>query len=354
MRLAITLLFVVTIFSCGRDDDGINPNKNAQIASIDLSTLPQIEEAKVIFKDSANVEKPLLNILSEAGINNIRLRLWVNPETKHSSFFEVKNLTKRLQQQGFTVMLTLHYSDEWADPGQQKKPTAWANLSFNDLRDSVYEYSKRVATVIKPEYIQIGNEINNGFLKPEGDFWERPLSFVELLEQVNCGVKDADTSIKTIVHFAGFKGNYAFFSRADSVNYDIIGLSYYPWWHGADTAGFKSEIIQMNRTFNKLIFITETAYPFSIGWNDWTNNIVGENTELIKGFEATEKGQAEFIKWLVNFSDKQRFIIGISYWEGAWVTFNGEEATNGSPWENCALFNFNNRANNALYELGKK
>jgi arabinogalactan endo-1,4-beta-galactosidase len=81
---------------------------------------------------------------------------------------------------------------------------------------------------------------------------------------------------------------------------------------------------------------------------------VGENTELIKGFEATEKGQAEFIKCLVNFSNEHRFIKGVSYWEGAWVAFNGEEATDGSPWENCALFNFNNRANKALYELGKK
>ncbi|MFY0673018.1 MAG: glycosyl hydrolase 53 family protein [Bacteroidia bacterium] len=354
MRLVFTLIIISLIYSCNDTDDVETPSAPLKIASVDLSTLPQLEIENVVFKDSAYKEKPLLTVLKEAGINNIRLRLWVSPENKHSSFFEVKKLTKRLQNYGFTVMLSLHYSDEWADPGNQKKPKSWNNISFNALKDSVYIYSRRVASEIKPEFIQLGNEINNGFLKPEGDFWELPLSFVQLLNEANRGVKDADSSIKTIVHFAGYKSYFPFLKRADSVNYDFIGLSYYPWWHGIDTTDFNTEILNIHRTFKKPILFTETAYPFTFGWNDWTNNIVGEKSELIDAFKASEQGQAMFVKWLVKLSNHHNFIKGASYWEGAWIALKGSQANDGSPWENCALFDFENRANKALYELGKK
>ena len=140
----------------------------AFISAVDISKYPEISNTNSIFYDLDENQKDFLTILKEKGINTIRLRLWVNPVNEHSGFNEVKQFSQSLKTHGFKTWLTLHYSDSWADPGQQNPPSQWQGISFSALKDSVYNYTKKVMQEMQPDYIQIGNEINTGILHPYG------------------------------------------------------------------------------------------------------------------------------------------------------------------------------------------
>ena len=140
-----------------------------------------------------------------------------------------------------------------------------------------------------------------------------------------------------------------------SPDFDIIGLSYYPWWHGMDMNVLKQTMDQLNSTFHKPLLIAETAYPFTLQWNDWTNNLVGLSSQLMPGYDATQSGQSKFLSDLktVVRSSSSLDHTGVCYWAGDYVAFRGTTATDGSPWENLALFDFQYKALPALDSLGK-
>jgi arabinogalactan endo-1,4-beta-galactosidase len=156
--------------------------------------------------------------------------------------------------------------------------------------------------------------------------------------------RDASPNTQIMLHYAGINGALDFFSQVDSLDFDQIGISYYPRWHEQNLTVVQAFFNTLGQQTNKHILIAETAYPFTLGWNDWTNNLVGEPEHLIEGFPATPQGQADFmryIKWLMLETSNAR---GFCYWAPEWVAYKGPQATDGSPWENMALFNFNNRA----------
>ena len=173
MRLGIiAVVLILLMVSCSQNDGSeIVPENPAQdwISAVDISSYPEISESNAVFYDLNGNQKDFLSILKENSVNTVRLRLWVNPTTIHSGFNEVKQFSTTLKSQGFKVWITLHYSDTWADPGQQVTPAQWQSLSFTELKDQVYDYTKTVIDEIAPEYIQIGNEINSGFLHPQGN-----------------------------------------------------------------------------------------------------------------------------------------------------------------------------------------
>ena len=192
---------------------------------------------------------------------------------------------------------------------------------------------------------QIVGEINSGLLHPHGNINTNETQFLALLSSGIKAVKDHSPQTKIILHFAGIDGADWFFRKVNNLEYDIIGLSYYPIWHGKDLNKLKNTITNLGDTYKKEVLIAETAYPFTLDWNDWTNNIVGLNEHLIlPAYPATPIGQEAFItnlKTMVNATQKG---IGFCYWGGELVAFNGKESTNGSPWENQALYDFNNKA----------
>lgn len=243
------------------------------------------------------------------------------------------------------VWLDIHYSDTWADPGHQTKPALWANLSTSVLEDSVYQYTKRVVEAIQPEYVQIGNEINGGFLWNDGKISNRA-TFIALLNKGIQGARDGDYSTKVIIHFAGYKGAFWFYRilQSNNVNYDIIGISYYPWWHGKDINAMEDSLNVLSSTFNKNVVIAETAYPFTLKWNDWTNNTVGDSSQLIPKYPATPQGQKDYLLDLRSALSKDPKNLGFCYWAPDWVAYKGSQAKDGSSWENLALFDFNNKA----------
>lgn len=356
----IYILTILFLLGCGSKNDTPEPDPPVpapveDIFGADLSSLPMIEGKGVVYYNSIGEAEDVLTTLKNAGIEIIRIRLWKDPETTHSSFAEVKEFSQRIKAQGLSTWLTVHYSDTWADPGNQKKPEKWNNLEFEDLKDSIYEYTSQVVLELQPDIIQIGNEINSGFLYPEGKLSTNKAQFLELVSEASKAVREVDTNTRIMIHYAGYQGADEFYNNVKSIDYDLIGISYYPSYHGKDMTEMKNSLNSLRSTYGKNIMIAETAYPFTLNWNDWTNNIIGLEEHLIlPDYPATSTGQKEFIAKLNSIVSNSNSISGMCYWGGELVAFNGPESKEGSPWENLALYDFNNHALEVMEVIGKQ
>ncbi len=303
-----------------------------------------MREAGVKFYDGQGIEGDLLEILKNHGVNTIRLRLWVDPETKHSGFIEVKAFSEELHQKGFKTWLTLHYSDWWADPGSQETPVRWKDLSLEVLRDSLESYTERVVQAMSPDYVQIGNEINNGMLHPVGEIHEDEAGFLSLLDAGVKGARKGSDNVQIMLHHAGYEGAQWFYDRVSQIDYDLIGISYYPHWHGKSIIELR-HAIQLLTKYDKGIVMAETSYPFTLDWDDFTTNIIGLEDQLIlPQYPATPEGQKSFVEEMRAIMQEAYLGTGLCYWGGEWVAWKGDQAIDGSPWENQAVFDFNNKA----------
>lgn len=322
-----------------------NPSESLKIRGADISFYPSINKRNIKFYNTSGNQDDFLTILKKSGINTIRLKLWVHPKDQNASLDEVEQFSNQLKAMGFKIWLTLHYSDTWADPGKQITPEKWQNISFAALKDSVSDYTTKVMNIIDPEYIQIGNEINSGMLHPQGNISTQPDSFLELLKVGSQAVRNSNSSTKIILHFAGHQNADWFFNLVNQTDYDIIGLSYYPLWHGKDLNALRSTMKNLVEKYDKEIVLAETAYPFTLDWNDWTNNIVGTESQLLlPDFPPTPEGQQAFIKEMNEIILNTPNGLGICYWGAELIAFDGNESKNGSPWENQSLFDFSNKA----------
>ena len=345
-------LFLI-IFSCKEKINQIPVvppinNDTSFIRAADLSFLPEIESTGTVFKNNGIAETPIIT-LKNAGCNYVRLRLWHTPANAHSGLTEVKNMASIIHSQGMKVWLTVHFSDTWADPSNQTKPSSWQNLNFNELKTAVGHYMSEIANELTPDLIQIGNETNDGFLWPDGKLSVNETQCIQLMRTAIDSIKFHLPSTKIMMHFGGINSAEWFFDKVQTLNYDYIGISYYPVWHGTNLDNLKNKINYLSQTYNKKVLIAETAYPFTLNWNDWTNNIVGLQSQLIPGFEATNDGQNNYLMEIKNWSKQSTSCIGFCYWGGEWISFRGAQATDGSSWENQALWDFNN---NALPAIG--
>ena len=363
-KIALSLLVVILIVSCKKSSGGggttppvIVPLASVTYRGADLSFLPLIESAATKFYTSGGVQSSALTILKQSGMNLVRLRLWHTPANAQSSLTEVENFAQTIKAAGVNWWLDFHYSDTWADPGNQTIPVAWQSLSYNILLDSVYNYTYRVMNSLKtknilPAIVQIGNETNSGMLwnigKVGGAFDVNWPQYAALVKKGIDAVKAVDPTIKIMLHFAGTNGAQWFFNnvKTQGINYDIMGLSYYYWWHNRTLTELQTDLNALVTNFDKDIFIAETAYPFTTAWNDNTNNVYGSGNALLSGYDATAAGQLKFLTDLRtvihNVSNNRG--IGFCYWAPDWVAFRGTTSANGSSWENLALFDFTNKA----------
>ena len=213
----------------------------------DVSWLPQMEADGCKFYNAGGTREDCLQILKENGINTVRLRVFVHPSSDrrsgHCSGAEVANMAARAQAMGFRIMIDFHYSDTWADPGKQSKPAAWATHDFSQLLTDVYNHTYDVLTALKargvtPEWVQVGNEIPNGILWPDGGTsnWGH---LTQLLNQGYDAVKAVDGSIKVVIHIDEGNDNCRFRLFFDNLRrnggkWDVIGMSYYPFWMHQD------------------------------------------------------------------------------------------------------------------------
>lgn len=309
-----------------------------------MSLLTDIRQSGIIFFNNDGKPEDMLTTLKKAGVNVIRLKLFYEPQNQSScTFSSVEQLAKELQLAGFKLLLSVHYSDNWADPSQQTIPAKWQNLNNLQLMDSVYAYTARITDIIKPDYIQLGNEINHGLLWPEGHI-NNLSKMKQLLNKAASAVRMKNNQTKIIIHYAGHADALNFFSNMSDIDYDIIGLSYYPMWHGKNLDSLQQSLQSLSSTFNKKILIAETSYPFTLEWNDWTNNIVGLESQLLPQYPATPAGQQLYLQKISTIMQSIPNGLGYCYWGSEWVSFKGSTATNGSPYENQAFWDFNNKA----------
>ena len=218
-----------------------------KMVGADISFLPQLESRGMKFFDN-EVQGDAIEILKKHGLNYIRLRIFVNPENElgyspNKEFCGLDNtlsMAKRVKAAGLNLLLDFHYSDTWADPQKQFKPKAWENLPFEELTSTLKNYTKMVLLKLKeqetlPDMVQIGNEINHGIVWPEGHI-SNPDNLAALLKAGTDAVKEVDPEITVMMHLAlGGQNEESVFwfdnMIARGVQFDIIGLSYYPRWH---------------------------------------------------------------------------------------------------------------------------
>jgi len=345
-RLFYLALFAAMLFqSCDDAAPTAQPQSETKafIRAADISFLPELEGRGTMLYNGTEAQD-MITTLKNAGCNTVRIRLWKNPSGGHSGLAEVKALSERARGAGMKIWLSVHYSDTWADPAAQTVPAAWQNLSFDGLKTAVADYTSEVLTQINPDIFQIGNEINSGFLWPQGNLTTQEAQFLELLASASTTIRNQSPETKIMIHFAGLDNAEWFFRKVKKTDYDYIGLSYYPVWHGKDLSVLYNIISSLGQVRHKKVILAEVAYPFTLDWNDWTNNVVGLEDQLMPGYPATPEGQRAFMLRIKNLVQQNEYGLGFSYWGGEWVSFMGNQAGNGSTWENQALYDFDNKA----------
>jgi arabinogalactan endo-1,4-beta-galactosidase len=219
------------------------PVESAFVKGADVGWLAQMEATGYKFYNDQGVEEDCFKILKDHGINTIRLRTWVKPSNHrasgHNSKDETVAMAVRARRWGMRIMIDFHYSDSWADPAKQQKPAAWEGHDFAGLLKDVYDYTFDVMQALKaagvsPEWVQVGNETPGGMLYPEGSVANWP-QLAQLINRGHDAVKAVSPGSLVILHLdrgndaARFR-NWFDNARANGARYDMIGLSYYPWW----------------------------------------------------------------------------------------------------------------------------
>jgi len=343
--LCVALLFATCKPETTKSIEIPKTSTDPYIAGIDISAQVFINKTNTQFFDSNNKQVNVLDFLRDNGVNTIRLRTWYGNNNDYS-LQTMSQFAKEIESKGLRTWIDIHYSETWADPGTQTIPSTWKNKPFNEIIDSLKSYTDLVCKTTKPYIIQIGNEINNGFIWPTASTYDS-LKFFQSLRACCNQARISSKSSKILIHYAGYRGALSFFwwLRDHNVDFDIAGISYYPKWHGKSLDSLFSTMQSINYYLNKQSIIAETSYPFTDGWNDYTFNPIGTTAaELLSPYTATPTGQYLFFRELVNRSKKLSFASGVCYWEGTWVAYKGKIATDGSPWENQTWFDFNNKA----------
>ena len=266
----------------------------------DVSFLAKCEQDGVVFKENGQ-PKDVLAILREHHYNWVRLRIFHDPAAAPDKLPNDLNYTlalaRRAKAIGFRILLDLHYSDSWADPGKQPMPTAWANLNHKQLVKQVFAYTRDTIAAfaqqgLMPDMVQVGNEITNGMLWPDGklpDHWDQ---FADLLKAGIRGVKAGSRSgprpriMIQIERSGDFDAAVSFFDNLITrhVQFAVIGLSYYPYWHG-DLPTMQSNLRKLALRYRRPIIVVETAY-------NWTPGRAGKSQD----FPETPQGQLAFLR----------------------------------------------------------
>lgn len=255
----------------------------AMVKGADVSWLTQMEQSGYRFYNDSGKQQDLLLTLKQHGINAIRLRVWVNPAGGWNGFNDVIAKAKRAKAAGFDIMIDFHYSDSWADPGKQTKPTAWQSHTFEQLMSNVYWHTYNSLVALKqagitPKWVQVGNETNNGMLWDDGKASANMRNFAWLINSGYDAVKAVNTSTKVIVHLANCENNALYRWMFDGLKtngakWDVIGASIYPTqtgngdWFTMNNRCYDN-LADMVSRHGKEVMIVEVGMP----WDDPKNS----------------------------------------------------------------------------------
>lgn len=329
----------------------------------DISMLPKYEAHGNTYYDINGNKVEVLPFFSQLGLNSMRVRLFVDPskasrENIGSGVVQdlnfVVNLSKRIKQAGFKLMLDFHYSDSWADPAQQTTPDSWKNASATALCDTLYNYTKRCLKVMNqngatPDFIQIGNEISYGMLWNTGKVYPNNDNnwnvFSNFLKSASKACREECPNAQIVIHTErsgkpDVSKQYYQKIKDYGIDYDIIGLSYYPFWHN-NLSTLENTLSVLEQNFpNKKIQIVETAYYYQ-----WLPQV---DYDFSSTWPISADGQKKFLEDLIKTLKKHSNVNGLYWWFP-------EENGNGviDNWVNRGLFDDNNgKALPALYILG--
>ncbi|MEI7423672.1 MAG: glycosyl hydrolase 53 family protein [Prolixibacteraceae bacterium] len=316
IRIASIILSCLLLAGCnekGSSQVAQEPATASFAKGADISWLPQMEATGYKFYNDAGTEEDCIKILKDHGINAVRLRTFVDPSldpfSGHCSKAETVAMAVRAQKSGMRIMIDFHYSDSWADPSKQKKPKAWEGHDFPILLKDLYDYTFEVMSALKsagvtPEWVQVGNEIPGGMVYPEGSTanWNQ---LSQLLNKGYDAIKAVCPTSKVILHIDQGNNSQRFIGWFDNARnyvtkYDIIGLSYYPYW----LTGSPDYTLSINDLGANL---TDLASRY--GKEVMVVEVGGEDTKIQNTYDML----VATLKKVVEVPNKKG--LGVFYWE---------------------------------------
>jgi len=369
---------------------------------IDISTLYEVLIKGGKFYNQDGIRQNVYQILKDNGVNYVRIRLWNDPYNTFEQDGQsikvpygggicdlprVLEMAKSAKRVGLKILLDLHYSDFWAHPGQQVIPKAWKDYTtVEQISKAIYDFTYETIQTLdlagaKPDMAQIGNEITSGMILQypggvnqeltgdvpyyiseseelpsniSGSYLDARDNLIKYVKAGNTAVKDYDPSILTMIHLAkgmaGAEFIKNFFNTFDSVDYDIIGLSYYPYHHGSINQ-LSSTIKELESEFpDKLITIAEISYGFTFKSHANAANLFSDASSgerPMYGYVVSPQGQADLLVDVISALAQVSQGYGIFYWEGCWIPVAGvgwADAASKNSWANQALFSYDGKA----------
>ncbi len=318
------------------------------IRGMDASSVLVEENSGVVYYNFEGEEQDVFQTLAEAGINYIRLRVWNDPYDENGNGYGGGNndlataveLGKRATKYGMKVCIDFHYSDFWADPKRQHAPKAWEGMTLEEKTEALYEYTKDSLTELLKEgvdvgMVQIGNEINYG-MSGETD----SANVLELLKAGSKAVREIsekyEKDIQIVVHYTRIVEPMKLYRLVENLNeggldYDTIGLSYYPFWDGT-MKNMKTVVKNIKEDYGKNVVIAETSYCYTSQDGDGAGNSLVGTDDLVEGYPASVQGQTSMIRDVIAAANEAG-ASGVFYWEGVWLPV-GKPTENNSPiWE---------------------
>ena len=357
------------------------------LKGMDISTLQEVESLGGRFYDHG-VEKDVLDILKSYDVNAVRLRLWNDPYTEEGKPYGAGTndlpttiaLAKRALAKDMEVLLDFHYSDFWADPGKQRVPKAWRGMDLEQLEEAVYRYTKETLETMRkenafPTLVQVGNEVTNGLLWPYGQVPDYD-NLARLLNAGIRGVRAVDDKIPIVIHLDNGGNNALYREWFDHFmekggDFQIIGLSYYPFWHGT-MDDLRNNMHDIALRYGKELMVVEVSMGYTM--EDYaayeklepeerkgmaTNPELAEKIEYPMTKEGQKRFMEDFCKLLKEVPEGKA--KGYFYWEAAWIPVVGsgwatkeaiaymdEKGPGGNEWANQALFDYDGNALPAL------
>jgi arabinogalactan endo-1,4-beta-galactosidase len=290
----IILLTLAAVFACKAQV--VNGKSSQYAIGADVSFLPQAEQQGAIFKENG-VAKPGLEILREHSYNWVRLRIFVAPTKLPNNLDYTIAEAKAAKAMGFRFLLDFHYADDWADPGHQPTPVAWQSYTHKQLVDAVFAYTRDTIAAFRragamPDMVQVGNEISNGMIWPDGKL---PANWDNFSQLVEAGIKGVDAGSADqphpliMIHIdkgGDIAATKAFFDRLATykIQFDVIGQSFYPWWQGS-LNDLRANLEATIHAYGKDVYVVETAY----NWEP------GEYLKTPGPFPESPEGQRDFL-----------------------------------------------------------
>lgn len=353
------------------------------IKGMDLSTLLEMERCGAKYYDKGE-EMDILDIMKRYDVDTIRLRIWNDPKSETGEPYGAGNndleetiaIAKRVTDAGLGVLLNFHYSDFWADPGKQFKPKAWASYGVEELEKAVYDFTKEslekvLAEGINVTMIQVGNELSNGLLWPEGQVPE----YDNIARFVSAGIRacrEVKADIPLMIHLDNGGNNELYRRWFDNYiqrgeDFDYIGLSYYPFWHG-NLQQLEDNMNDIAVRYGKELIVAEVSMGHTMEdyrehekLSDDKRKGYATKPELVAKIEypMTIQGQVDFMEDFLNrisnVADNKG--IGFFWWEPAWIPVPGsgwatpasleyikDKGPCGNEWANQALFDYDGNA----------